>query len=402
MAGLAQLLQQSGHRVTGSDARVYPPMSDVLRSAGIQVFEGYAPDNLTPTPERVIIGNAIARGNPELEAALDARLTYTSMAEALEDLVLEGRRPIVITGTHGKTTTTSLVTWILREAGRDPGFMIGGLVNGLPATAALGTGPEFVIEGDEYDTAYFDKRPKFHHYRPQTLAILNLEHDHADIYPDLASIALEFKRLVNTVPRSGRIICADDSPIVEEVISGAPCQLTRVGFSKNADYRIGDVAWNGADQAVNCTVNVSDRSVTELKLPVPGRFNIYNATIALAIADEIGVSREQSLDALARFRGVARRLEQRGSANGITVWDDFAHHPTAIAAGIDALRDVTDKPVWAVIEPPLLVDAQKSPPKRSPGGSPLGRSRPPRCHLRTGKAPPGGAPRHATGHRRPA
>ena len=349
MTGLAQLLVDQGHRVTGSDAaRIYPPMSEVLARLAVPVAEGYQAVNLEPRPDLVVVGNAIGRGNPELEEALDLGLAYTSMAEAIEDLVLPGRLPVVVAGTHGKTTTTAAITWILRQAGRDPGWLVGGLPRDLPSTATLGGGREFVIEGDEYDTAYFDKRAKFHHYRPRVLVILNLEYDHADIYPDLASIVTEFKRLVNTVPRSGLIVAAAASAAVDEVVARAHAPVVRFGFEADSDYRAQDLRWDGL---LSFGVSSPRDGKAAARLGLAGRFNALNATAALAVADHLGVPRELSLKSLAEFRGVARRLERRGEERGVTVWDDFAHHPTAIRGGIEAIRETTGQRVWAVLEP---------------------------------------------------
>ena len=348
MAGLACLLRDQGHKVSGSDARIYPPMSTVLETKGIPVVEGYAASNLEARPDCVVIGNAIARGNPELEQALDIRLRYTSMAEALEDFILPGRKPVVVTGTHGKTTTTSLIAWILKTAGLDPGYLVGGLTHDLPGTANLGTGDVFVIEGDEYDTAYFDKRPKFHHYRPSVLAILNIEYDHADIYPDLQTIETEFKRLVNTVPRKGLIISADDSESVERVLVGSHTPVSKFGGTAAADYRVGQARWH---ERLKFSVASPRYPEQEVELQLAGQFNALNAAAALAVADHLEVPRELSLKALAEFRGVVRRLQNRGTVAGVTVWDDFAHHPTAIRGGIAALRESTKAPIWVIVEP---------------------------------------------------
>ena len=352
MASLARLLKQLGHEVRGSDVDIYPPMSTQLEELAIPVALGYAEANLAPEPDLVVVGNAIPRGNPELEACLDRGLPYTSQAEAVEDLVLPGRVPVVITGTHGKTTTTSLTTWLLTVAERDPGWLIGGVPRDLATSADLGKGPEVVIEGDEYDTAYFDKRPKFHHYRPRILVINNLEFDHADIYDDLETIQREFRRLVNTVPRNGLLAVGADSPAALEVLGPARCPVVRFGTDAD-DLDLAATGITSDADGVRFTVTATDDGVIgDVSLPTHGLHNVRNALAGIAVARHLGVPFDRQAKALASFRGVRRRLELRGVFAGVSVFDDFAHHPTAIHETLQAIRARgLEGRLWAVIEP---------------------------------------------------
>jgi len=346
MAGLAQVARAAGHRVTGSDQNVYPPMSDFLRAAGIGLHEGWAAAALDEDTELVVIGNALSRGNPLVEAVLDRGLRYTSGAQWIAEHVLHGREVIAVAGTHGKTTTTAMIAWILDCAGLAPGFLIGGIPQDFAVPARLGSGRHFVIEADEYDTAFFDKRSKFVHYRP-TLALLNnLEYDHADIFPDLAAIETQFHHLLRTVPARGTVLWqADDANLARVLARG--CWSGRASFGMAAgDWRLDEAADGGF------AVLPPDGSSHPLRLALAGRHNALNAVAALAAAAVAGVPLEQGLSALARFGGVKRRLELRGSVADIDVYDDFAHHPTAIAATIAALkRRQQGGRVIAVLEP---------------------------------------------------
>jgi UDP-N-acetylmuramate: L-alanyl-gamma-D-glutamyl-meso-diaminopimelate ligase len=349
MGGLAALARAAGHRVTGSDANVYPPMSTQLEALGISLIEGYDPAQLDLNPDVVVVGNVMSRGKPVIERLLDSGLPYVSGPEWLAANVLRGRSVAAVAGTHGKTTTSSMLAWILQDAGRDPGFLIGGIPANFGASAQAGGGAPFVIEADEYDTAFFDKRAKFVHYRPRHLLLTNLEFDHADIYPDLASIQRQFHHLVRTVPPSGRITWnAADAALEETLAMGAWTPLT--GFAREA----------GAEWAVRLlTPDGSEFEVLHraapagvVRWPLIGLHNVENGLAAIACAAGMGVLPAEAAAALARFAGVKRRLELRGEAGGIRVYDDFAHHPTAVAITIDGLRRQSGSGrIVAVLEP---------------------------------------------------
>ena len=345
MGAVAAAMQQRGFTVTGSDAGVYPPMSDFLRAQGITLSEGYREANIPADADVVIIGNAISRGNPEAEAALDRKLLYQSLPEVLKEYFLRGKRNLVVTGTHGKTTTSSMLAWLLRHAGRDPGFMIGGLPNNLGCGAHF-TDSEFtVLEGDEYDTAFFDKRSKFLHYLPECVVINNIEFDHADIYNSLDEIKLSFRRLLNIVPRGGRAFVNGDDPSCLEVAAGAPCPVTSVGFGASCGLRIENLNYE------------SNRSSFTLggvaySLRMTGEFNVRNAAMAAAAAAFAGLDAAEIRAGLEAFDGVARRQELRGEVNGVRVIDDFAHHPTAIRFAVQSLRQrYPGARVWVLFEP---------------------------------------------------
>lgn len=333
MAGAAVLARSLGHEVSGSDAATYPPMSTQLTQAGIRVCEGYAAEHLTPTPDLVIIGNALSRGNPEVEAVLESGLPYISGAQWVAEHVLQGRWVVAVAGTHGKTTTASMIAWILQHAGYNPGFLIGGVPQNFGISARLGDAPFFVIEADEYDTAFFDKRSKFVHYRPRTAVLNNLEFDHADIFPDVDAIKTQFHHLVRTVPPSGRLLVnATDANLGAVLAMGCWSQVeyfdSASGWSVAADSEDGSafrVLLGGETQA-------------QLRWQLIGRHNMSNALAAVAAARHAGVSPDSSAQALAGFESVKRRLQVRGSVRGVTVYDDFAHHPTEIAASLQALR----------------------------------------------------------------
>ena len=345
MGGLAALAREAGHKVTGCDANVYPPMSDQLRSLGIELIEGYGADQLALKPDCFVIGNVITRGNPLVEAILNANLDYVSGPQWLADHVLRHRWVLAVAGTHGKTTTTSMLAWILEHARRNPGFLIGGVAQDFGVSARIGQiveGHPFVIEADEYDTAFFDKRSKFVHYRPRTLVLNNLEYDHADIFPDVAAIRRQFHHVVRTVPSAGRIISnGADAELAETLAMGCWSERELLGVEQGWHFVAGS------------HVDFGGQRFGELKLDMPGEHNRLNALAAIAAARHIGVAPEVALDALRSFKGVKRRLELRGEVAGIKVYDDFAHHPTAFAATLTAMkrRVVPGERVVAVFEP---------------------------------------------------
>ena len=345
MGAVAAAMKQRGFTVTGSDANVYPPMSEFLRGQGITLTEGYAEANIPADTDVVIIGNAISRGNPEAEAALDRKLLYHSLPEVMKEFFLRGKRNFVVSGTHGKTTTSAMLAWILKNAGRNPGYMIGGLPKNLGHGAHF-TDSEFnVLEGDEYDTAFFDKRSKFLHYLPECVIVNNVEFDHADIYNNLDEIKLTFRRLLNIVPRGGVAFINGDEQNCLDVAEKAPCPVTTVGFGENCALRIEDMNYE------------TDRSSftlggTAYSLRMTGEFNIRNAAMAAAAATFAGLTADEIRAGLESFDGVARRQELKGEVNGIKVIDDFAHHPTAIRLAVQSLRQShPDSRLWVLFEP---------------------------------------------------
>jgi UDP-N-acetylmuramate: L-alanyl-gamma-D-glutamyl-meso-diaminopimelate ligase len=350
MTPLAGMLVESGHRVTGSDAGVYPPASTLLESLGIPWANGFDAANLDPAPDIAVLGNALSRGNPEVEAVLDRKIPYRSLPQTLEEFFLPGHDSLVVTGTHGKTTTTSMLSWILHHAGRRPNFLIGGVAENFGRSFGLGGGNEFVLEGDEYDSAFFDKGPKFLHYHPREIIITSLEFDHADIYENLAAIELQFRRLVNLVPQSGRIVAWGESETVRGVVQKAFCPVETYGFTPGVDWLAGDLEIT--DGETRFRVSLNGNEVARVSMSLTGRHNVLNAVAAIAIAHGRGVSGEAIADAMAAFRGVLRRLEVKGEMSGVLVVDDFAHHPTAIRATIDAARHRwPGRKLWAVFEP---------------------------------------------------
>ena len=336
MASLAGLLRERGDSVTGSDQDVYPPMSTQLEALGIDVRTPYAEANVPRDADLVVIGNALSRGNPEVEAVLDRRQRYTSQPALLAEEFLRERRALVVAGTHGKTTTTSLVAFLLERAGKDPSFLVGGVPLDFGRSYRLGGGEAFVVEGDEYDSAFFDKRPKFVHYLPSVAVIGNVEFDHADIYPDLAAVQTAFVRLLQVIPRSGLLVAGSESPALVPLLKQARCRVLTFGLDAAADWRAVGIV-NGP-QGARFSLYRQGRSLGEFALPMAGEHNVRNALAALAVAAEAGVPPESARAALALFRGVKRRLERRGEARGVAVYDDFAHHPTAVAATLRALR----------------------------------------------------------------
>ncbi|HEY8231454.1 MAG TPA: UDP-N-acetylmuramate:L-alanyl-gamma-D-glutamyl-meso-diaminopimelate ligase [Vicinamibacteria bacterium] len=336
MASLAGLLRARGHDVTGSDQDVYPPMSTQLEALGIAVRSPYAAGNVPEDADLVVIGNALSRGNPEVEAVLDRRQRYVSLPALVADEFLRERRSLVVAGTHGKTTTTSLLAFLLDEAGLAPSFLVGGIPLDFGQSYRLGAGRHFVIEGDEYDSAFFDKRPKFVHYLPTTAVIGNVEFDHADIYPDLGAVQAAFVRLLQVIPASGLLVAGHESPALAAILKQARCRVETFGLAAGADWRAADVRPRGLGSRFRLLRR--ERDLGDFELPLAGEHNVRNALAALAVAAEAGVEPAALRGALARFRGVKRRLEERGQARGVTVYDDFAHHPTAVAATLQALR----------------------------------------------------------------
>jgi UDP-N-acetylmuramate: L-alanyl-gamma-D-glutamyl-meso-diaminopimelate ligase len=358
MASLAGLLIEKGCKVTGSDAAAYPPMSDQLREMGIPVQQPYAEANLDSKPDLVVIGNALSRGNPEVERVLDERIPFTSMAAVLHEEFLKGRESLVVAGTHGKTTTTSMLAWICQVAAREnpalePSFLIGGVAENFGISYQLRPTRTFVIEGDEYDTAFFDKGPKFLHYFPDGLILTHVEFDHADIYTDLEAVKTAFKRLVNLVPRRGVIVAYDGSANVSECIAKALCPIERYGFSESADWRIQNFRHEGGQGGMTrWEVYRAGAFWAEFAMEMPGEHNALNATAAAALAFWHGVPVAAIQAALASFQSVKRRLEVKAVVGGITIIDDFAHHPTAIRETLRALRQVYGNArLWAVLEP---------------------------------------------------
>ena len=352
MGGIAALARAAGHRVTGSDREVYPPMSTQLAALGIELIEGYGAEQLALNPDVVVIGNVMSRGMPVIEAVLERGLPYASGPEWLASAVLRQRWVLAVSGTHGKTTTSSMLGWILEDAGLAPGFLIGGIPQNFGTSARLGSAPFFVIEADEYDTAFFDKRAKFVHYRPRTLIMNNLEYDHADIYPDLASIERQFQHLLRTVPGGGRIVCNGADENLQRVLA-AGCWTPVERFARAGGAGIHWSARVPADGDFSrFEVLFEGRNYGPLAWDSLGAHNADNALAALAAARHAGVPIERGIEALSRFKGVARRMQLRGTAAGVHVYDDFAHHPTAIATTIDGLRRRVGRArIIAVLEP---------------------------------------------------
>jgi len=345
MGGIAAIAREQGHKVTGSDANAWPPMSTQLEALGIGLMPGYAPEHLQPAPDVVVVGNVVTRGNPAMEYVLNAGLPYVSGPQWLAENVLHTRHVLAVAGTHGKTTTTSLLAWILEHAGLKPGFLVGGVPGNFGISARLGESKYFVIEADEYDTAFFDKRSKFVHYRPRTAILNNLEYDHADIFPDLAAIERQFHHLIRTVPGEGRL-----------VVNGGDANLARVlglGLWSGVEYFDSARGWQAGVPDAAGGFEVLHRGVSQgrASLTLAGAHNRSNALAAIAAAQHIGVSAAQSMAALASFAGIRRRLELRGTVRDIAVYDDFAHHPTAIAVTVQALRERGQGRILAVLEP---------------------------------------------------
>ena len=345
MGSVAVALCERGFKVTGSDENVFPPMSIFLGKKGIVLKEGYRAENIPADADVVVIGNAIKRGNPEVEAVLSRKLLYLSLPEVLKNYFLRGRHNLVVTGTHGKTTTTALLAWIMEKAGREPGYFIGGLPKNFGQGARLNHSKYFVIEGDEYDTAFFDKRSKFIHYLPELVIVNNIEFDHADIFSNLDEIKLSFRRLLNIVPQNGMVVLNGDDANCVDVAKDCLAQLIEVGFSKNCAQRIRDVAYSSSGSRFKLGEET-------FEIPLIGEFNVRNAAMAATAARFYDVPKTKVDNAFKRFSGIARRQEVRGEARGVKVIDDFGHHPTAIAHTMQALRHrYPGHRIWAVFEP---------------------------------------------------
>ena len=357
MASLAGMLKERGFRVTGSDAAAYPPMSDFLRGLGIPVAQPFDPRNLEPHPDLVVVGNAMSRGNVELEHVLDQRIDFCSLPQLLHDEFLRGQEVLAVAGTHGKTTTTSMLSWIFHSAGLDPSFLIGGIAENFGSSFHLGQGKHFILEGYEYDTAFFDKGPKFLHYFPDAIILTSVEFDHADIYKDLDAVETAFKRLVNLIPRRGRIVAFDgmagdatESPSLERCLAKAFCPVERYGTGPRANWQVANLRLDPG--RTSWTVRHNGESWGEFEFSLAGEYNVWNATAAAALAASYGISKGAIAEALKTFKSVKRRLEVKAQVNGITIIDDFAHHPTAIAGTLKALRArYAGARLWAILEP---------------------------------------------------
>jgi len=357
MASLAGMLKQRGFHVTGSDAAAYPPMSDFLRELDIPVAQPFDAKNLDPRPDLVVVGNAMSRGNVELEHVLDERIPYCSLPQLLHDEFLRGKEVLVVAGTHGKTTTTSMLAWIFDSAGLQPSFLIGGIAENFGSSFHLGAGKHFILEGDEYDTAFFDKGPKFLHYFPDAVILTSVEFDHADIYKDLDAVETAFKRLVNLIPRRGRIVAFDgvaggaaESPSLERCLARPFCPVERYGAEPHSKWRVTNLR---LEPTRTCwTVLHDDKPWADLEFALGGEYNVWNATAAAALAAACGIPKDAIATALKTFKSVKRRLEVKAQVNGITIIDDFAHHPTAIAGTLKALRArYPGARLWAILEP---------------------------------------------------
>jgi UDP-N-acetylmuramate: L-alanyl-gamma-D-glutamyl-meso-diaminopimelate ligase len=354
MASLAGMLQERGFRVTGSDAASYPPMSTFLESLGIPVAQPFVEANLQPQPDLVVVGNALSRGNVELEYLLDQRIPFCSLPQILHDEFLLGKEVLVVAGTHGKTTTTSMLAWIFETAGLQPSFLIGGIAENFGRSFGLGDGRHFILEGDEYDTAFFDKGPKFLHYFPDSLILTSVEFDHADIYKDLDAVETAFKRLVNLIPRRGRIIAFDfggDMGVnLDRCLQKAFCPVERYGASEKASWRIENLKLS--EERTTWSVLRDARPWANFEFPLGGEYNVWNATAAAALAANYKIDKNVIASALKSFRSVKRRLEVKAEVNGVTIIDDFAHHPTAIEQTIRALRSrYPQSRLWVILEP---------------------------------------------------
>ncbi len=350
MASLAGLLKEKGCRVSGSDENVYPPMSEMLAEFEIPVHSPYRSDNLATDVDLVVVGNAISRGNPELEEVLDRNLPYTSMPAVVKDLFLRERSPVVMAGTHGKTTTTSLMAWVLQSAKRDPSFLVGGIPLNFGQSYHLGTGENFVIEGDEYDTAYFDKGPKFLHYLPQLVVLGNVEYDHADIYPDLDSVVTAYKRLVNLIPRRGLLVVGAKSRLAVEIAELALCPVETFAVGADATWEVCEIKVDEGGSRFE--VWREGKRYASMAGPFWGAGALTNPLAVIAIAHRLGLTAKDIAAGLCSFQGVARRLQVCGEQRGVTVVDDFAHHPTAIRHTLESARQRwPGRNVWAVFEP---------------------------------------------------
>ena len=350
MASLAGLLQKSGYRVTGSDSNIYPPMSTLLESAGVDIKLGYQRKNITDNIDNVVIGNAVSRDNQEVLAVQEKGIPYISFPEAIKKFYLENRKSLVVTGTHGKTTTTAILSWVLHSARRKPGFMVGGWMKNFDGNHAIPQGEFFVTEGDEYDTAFFDKGPKFLHYSPFASILTGVEFDHADIYRDLEHVKDSFRKFINIIHPEGFLLAAVSDTHTKDLLARAPCKVETYGFSTSADWVAGNYRFE--DGKGYFTLSHEDIKMSTFHLPMIGRHNIENATAVAAMCFKLGLTTHEIQKGFATFKGIKRRQEVIGVKNGVTVIDDFAHHPTAIQYTLEAVREAyPGQRVWAVFEP---------------------------------------------------
>jgi UDP-N-acetylmuramate: L-alanyl-gamma-D-glutamyl-meso-diaminopimelate ligase len=350
MATLAALLKSRGYDVRGSDQNVYPPMSDFLVEQQITTLTGYKAEHITDDLDLVVVGNAISRGNVELEEVLDRKIRYCSLPEAVRDHFLWGARSVVIAGTHGKTTTTSLTGWLLTHGGADPSVLIGGIADNFGGSYRVGGGREFVIEGDEYDSAFFDKTAKFLKYLPDIAVVNNIEYDHADIYADLESIRVAFRRLVNLIPRRGLLLAGADDPEARALAAIARCRVETFGLSDGADWQAHALRVDGSSTAFS--LRRKGEPAGTFEVPLLGAYNVRNALAAIAVGSAVGLNLNTMAAGLRAFKGVRRRLQLRGTAGGVSVYDDFAHHPTAIGETLAGVRSAyPDRRIWAIFEP---------------------------------------------------
>jgi UDP-N-acetylmuramate: L-alanyl-gamma-D-glutamyl-meso-diaminopimelate ligase len=350
MAAAAALLKEKGHHVTGSDSGTYPPMSTYLEKESIPFTRHFEPSNVIPPPDVVVVGNAISRGNLELEEILDRKIPYVSLAELIREELIRGKQSLVVTGTHGKTTTASLLAWVLERNGRDPSFFVGGIPTNFGRGIGRGTGNHVVLEGDEYDTAFFDKRPKFLHYLPDVLIINNIEFDHADIYRDMTEVKRAFIQLQRLVPRKGLIIGNADEPVVTDVLNKSFCRVEWFGATEDAPWRVTDVEPQG--NTTLFSLWHGGHCIGRFRLPLMGTHNAMNAAAVYVVCHWLGLGHEETVQGFETFRGVQRRLDHRGTYGGVVVFDDFAHHPTAIQKTLHAIQShYAGHPIWAVFEP---------------------------------------------------
>jgi UDP-N-acetylmuramate: L-alanyl-gamma-D-glutamyl-meso-diaminopimelate ligase len=350
MASLAGLFQSRGYRVTGSDQNIYPPMSTYLSEIGIEVLAGFNADHVEPRPDLVVVGNAVTRANPEAQTVLQQNIPYISFPQALGQFLIGSRKSLVVAGTHGKTTTSALAAWVLTRAGLDPGFFVGGVPANFSSGWKVGAGEHVVIEGDEYDTAFFDKGPKFLHYRPGHVILTSVEFDHADIYRDLDHVKSAFLRLMELIPRDGFLVVCNDYPVAGEIAAVASCRRVTYGDDAGSDWRAVNVEFDQGRTFFE--PSYQGRSEGRIEVAMIGRHNVKNALAVYALSRAIGIERTKLLDGFATFRGVKRRQEIRGESRGVIVMDDFAHHPTAVRETIQAVRSAYEgRRLWAVFEP---------------------------------------------------
>jgi UDP-N-acetylmuramate: L-alanyl-gamma-D-glutamyl-meso-diaminopimelate ligase len=350
MGSLAGLLADAGYRVTGSDESIYPPMSTMLQERGIPVLQGYRPEHLEDRPDLVVIGNVATKSNPEAVTAIERRIPYLSMPQAIGQLFLEGRHPLVVAGTHGKTTTAALLAWVLESAGRHPSFLVGGVLSNFNRSFGLGAGEDFVIEGDEYETSFFDKGPKFLHYRPRTGILTSVEYDHAEMFSSLDAVKDAFRRFASLVPRDGLLVCCDDDSNVREVVAAADCPVALYGVSEGSGWR-GRIL-NADSSGMQFEVAKDGSSYGRFESPLSGIHNLRNMLAVTAAAAARGVEPTSIGEGLRTFKGVRRRQEVRGVADGVTIVDDFAHHPTAVRLTLDGLKQkYAGRRIWAIFEP---------------------------------------------------